>query len=360
MTTLFESGKLGDIDVKNRIFMAPLTRNRAYANGTPHEMSVKYYEQRASAGLIITEGIQISQQGQGYVNTPGIYNDEQAAAWKKITDAVHNKGGKIVAQLWHVGRVSHTSLQPNGQAPIAPSAIMATTDTLTTEGPKNASMPRALERDEIKTVVGEYVHAAKVAMQAGFDGVEFHAANGYLPTQFISTNTNKREDEYGGSVENRARFYLEVLDAVIAAVGNGRVGTRLSPTVTFNDIHDEEAAEIYSYLYAEVEKRNLAYLHACETFPGIPTPEEDERLVKRLRESFKGNYIANGDYNKISASKVLDEGSFAATFGRPFISNPDLVERFKLDAELTEPDPATFYGGDETGYSDYPTLQATA
>jgi N-ethylmaleimide reductase len=357
MTKIFEPGKLGEIDVKNRIFMAPLTRNRAHANGTPHDMSIKYYEQRASAGLIVTEGAQISQQGQGYVNTPGIYNNEQAAAWKKITDAVHKKDGKIVAQLWHVGRVSHTSLQPNGQAPVAPSAIMAKTDTFTTEGPKNASLPRALKRDEIKAIIGDYVHAAKTAMRAGFDGVEVHAANGYLLTQFISTNTNKRDDEYGGSVENRARLYLEVLDAVIAEVGNGRVGTRLSPTVTFNDIHDEEAAETYAYLYAEVEKRNLAYLHVCENFPGIPTPEEDERLVRKLRESFNGNYIANGDYNKLSASKVLEEGSFAATFGRVYISNPDLVERFKLDAKLTEPDPETFYGGDETGYSDYPALQ---
>ncbi len=357
MSTLFLAGKLGDIEVKNRIFMAPLTRNRAHANGTPHEISVKYYEQRASAGLIISEGAQISQQGQGYINTPGIYNDEQAVAWKKITDAVHKKGGKIVAQLWHVGRVSHTSLQPNGQAPVAPSAVMAKTDTFTTEGPKNASMPKALERDEIKAIVDEYVHAAKTAVQAGFDGVEVHAANGYLPTQFISTNTNKRDDEYGGSVENRARFYLEVLDAVVAEVGNGRVGTRLSPTVTFNDIHDAEAADIYSYLYDEVEKRNLAYLHVCEAFPGIETPEEDRKLVEKLKNSFKGNYIANGDYNKVSASKTLEEGSFAATFGRIYISNPDLVERFKLDAELAEPDPTTFYGGGETGYSDYPTLQ---
>ncbi len=361
MTKLFEKGTLGIIDVNNRVFMAPLTRSRANLDGTQHEMAIKYYSQRASAGLIIVEATQISPQGQGYLKTPGIYNTQHAEAWKKVTNAVHANGGKIVLQLWHVGRISHTSLLPEGKPPVAPSAIQATADTFTAKGVENASEPRALDIDEIKPIMDEYVQAAKLAMDAGFDGVEVHGANGYLLNQFISTNTNVRDDQYGGSIENRSRLLLEVVDAVSNEVGHNKVGVRLSPTSRFNDIHDEQIEETYSYIYSELGKRNLAYLHVIERSPEYETPDKDkdEDIVRKLRNGFSGNYIANGDYDKASASKVLEEGAFAVAFGRLFISNPDLAERLEKDAELLEPNHNTFYGGDEKGYSDYPTLAST-
>jgi len=358
MNKLFEKGKLGDIEVKNRVFMAPLTRNRALPDGTPQEMAVKYYAQRASAGLIFTEGAQISAEGKGYINTPGIYNEKQKAVWKKITDAVHERGGKIVLQLWHVGRVSHTSLLPENSVPLAPSKIKANTQVFNADGPVDVSEPRELSKKEIKNIVSQYVDAAKLAIAAGFDGVEVHGANGYLLNQFISTNSNTRTDEYGGSPENRARLFLETVDAVVDAVGVGKVGARLSPTVTFNDIHDTEISENYTYIYSELNKRNLAFLHVCESFPGIETSKEDQELVKRLKNLYKGNYISNGGYEKETAVAAIEENSFAVTFGRPFISNPDLPERLQNDFPLAEADADKFYGGDETGYSDYPTYKS--
>ncbi len=355
MTKLFENGSLGDIQVKNRVFMAPLTRNRAHGDGTPHEMAVKYYTQRASAGLIVTEGAQISPEGQGYINTPGIYNEKQKQAWAKINRSVHAEGGKMVVQLWHVGRISHNSLLPEGSQPVAPSAIQATADTFTDKGVENASPPKALDSDSIKGVIADYVQASRLAIEAGFDGVEVHAANGYLLNQFISAHTNVREDEYGGSPENRARLLLEVVDAIAAEVGIGRVGVRVSPTGTFNDFADLDAAENYRHIYKELGNRNLAYLHVVESFPGHPVSASEEKLLSKLRRGFSGNYIANGNYDKASASEILEKGSFAVSFGRPYIANPDLVERLRGDAKLNEVDEATLYGGDEKGYSDYPT-----
>lgn len=359
MSTLLDAGKLGDIDVRNRVFMAPLTRNRAHADGTPNEIAIKYYAQRAGAGLIITEGAQISPRGQGYVNTPGIFTAQQIDAWKKITDAVHAEGGKIVVQLWHVGRISHTSLQPGGASPLAPSAIQAKADTFTDRGVENASEPKALSLAEIESIKEEYVRSAKLAIEAGFDGVEVHGANGYLLNQFIAKATNARDDAYGGSVENRARLLLETVDAVSDEIGRGRVGVRLSPTGTFNDIKDDDAEENYSYLFSEIAKRDVAYLHVVERFPGYAVTPEEVELFKSLRGKFTGNYIGNGDYDRSSATQAVKDGAFGISFGRFFISNPDLPERFRLNAPLAEPDPETFYGGDEAGYSDYPTLAET-
>lgn len=363
MTKLFENGTLGDIEVKNRVFMAPLTRNRAHSDGTPHKMAVKYYTQRASAGLIVTEGAQISPQGQGYINTPGIYNEKQKDAWAKINRSVHAEGGKMVVQLWHVGRISHTSLLPGGAQPVAPSAIQANaytfTENGTENGTENASPPNALTLEGIKGVVAEYVNAARVAMEAGFDGVEVHAANGYLLNQFISARTNVREDKYGGSPENRARLLLEVVDAVSAEIGRGRVGVRVSPTGKFNDFDDTDAEANYTYIYKELGSRDLAYLHVVESSPGHPVSDAEHELLSALRSSFTGNYIANGNYDKASATDVLDEGNFAVSIGRPFIANPDFVARLRDNAALNEVDSETLYGGDEKGYSDYPTRDET-
>lgn len=357
MTTLFEKGTLGDIVVKNRVFMAPLTRNRAHPDGTPHEMAVQYYQQRSTAGLIVTEASQISPEGKGYVNTPGIYTEKHADAWRKVTDSVHAAGGKIVLQLWHVGRISHTSLQPNGKQPQAPSDIRANADTFTESGVEAVSTPRALLTDEIGDIVNQYAHAAKLAMNAGFDGVEIHAANGYLLNQFISTNTNVRQDRYGGNVENRARFLLEVVDAVSAEIGPGKTGVRLSPTGTFNDIQDEQVVENYSHIYSELNKRDIAFLHVAEKFPDIAVPDEGPELLANLRRNFDGAYIANGDYGRSSATEAVEEGAFAIAFGRPFISNPDLPERLKLGLPLADVNAERLYGGDETGYSDYPRFE---
>ncbi|MEP3277684.1 MAG: alkene reductase [Stappiaceae bacterium] len=358
MNNLHEAGNLGDIDVKNRVFMAPLTRNRAYPDGTPHEMATEYYAQRASAGLIISEATQINPLGKGYLNTPGIHESKQANAWQAITDNVHKNDGKIVLQLWHVGRISHNSLLPAGRTPLAPSAIRANAQTFTANGFENVSDPMELSINEIEGIVSDYAHAAKLAIDSGFDGVEVHGANGYLLNQFISTNANNRNDKYGGNAENRSRLLVDVVDAVSKEVGNGKVGVRLSPTGKFNDIDDEQINETYPHLYSEMAKRNLAYLHVVERFPGTETSQNDELFVRNLRREFKGNYIANGGYDRESASNVLDEGAFAVSFGRMFISNPDLPERFRKEVDLAEPDQETFYGGDEKGYTSYPSLEA--
>ncbi len=355
---LFQEGQLGDVSVKNRIFMAPLTRNRALSDGTPQEMAIEYYTQRATAGLIVTEATQIDPLGKGYLDTPGIHNADQAAVWQKITDAVHKKGGKIFIQLWHVGRISHNSLLPNGEVPIAPSAIQANTQTFTAKGFENVSEPRALDIDEIKQLVEKYVKAAQLSIKSGFDGVEIHAANGYLINQFISTNSNHRRDEYGGSPQKRAKFLLEIVDGIAQAIGAGKVGVRLSPTGHFNDIEDEETNANYTYIYDELSKRNLAYLHVVEQFPGFQPKPEEVKLVDDLRQSFKGHYIANGGFDGEKAEDYVRDGSFAVTFGRPFISNPDLPERLKQGAPLTEADQNTFYGGSEKGYTDYPMLES--
>ena len=354
-TSLFSEGNIGATQVKNRVFMAPLTRNRAQADGTPKAMATEYYKQRATAGLIITEATQISPLGKGYLDTPGLYNETHAEAWKAITSAVHQQNGKIFIQLWHVGRISHLSLLPKGEQPIAPSAIRANSQTFTEKGFEDTSDPRAIKSEEIPSLIEQYRSATRLAKSAGFDGVEVHGANGYLLIQFIASNCNKRTDAYGGTIENRSRLLLEVIDAVSNEIGAEKVGVRLSPIGQFNDIDVSDSSEIYPYIYKELENRKLAYLHVVEAFPGADVPEAHKTLIENLRSSFKGNYIANGGYDKDRGQDIVNSGlAFAVAYGRPYISNPDLPARFDKGIALTEPDQSTFYGGNETGYTDYP------
>ena len=357
--------KAGAVTLANRIVMAPLTRSRASQPGDiPADLNVEYYTQRASAGLIVTEASQISRQGQGYAWTPGIYTDEQEAGWKKVVAAVHAKGGKISAQLWHVGRISHTLLQENGAAPVAPSALIAATTKCfpvnpdrTTASFELCSAPRALETSEIPGIVAQYRQAAERAKRAGFDFVEVHSANGYLLQQFLATGTNLRTDQYGGSLENRARLTLEVVDAVIDVIGADHTGIRLSPHFEFNDLTDAETEPVTLYLAQELSRRGIAYLHIAEPiWVGGPALSKDFR--RKLRAAFTGTLICCGGYDAASAEKLLADGlADAVAFGRPFIANPDLVERIRQDAPWNEADRNTFYGGGATGYTDYPTLK---
>ncbi|OAN94400.1 alkene reductase [Sulfitobacter geojensis] len=355
---LFTPVKLGAIEAANRIAMAPLTRNRADNDtGEVSDMHVDYYSQRASAGLLITEAAQISAEGKGYFQTPGIYTDGQVAAWRKVTDAVHAEGGKIVIQLWHVGRISHTSLQPNGQAPVAPSALNADVKTFTTNGFEATSTPRALDAAEMERIVYDYAHAAEMAMRAGFDGVEVHAANGYLLDQFLKTGANKREDDYGGSLENRARLLMEVMAGVTDAIGAQRTGIRLSPFSPVNGITDVKAQETFEYVIKGLNRFGLAYLHLVEgTTGGTRTLAEGEDL-QALRALFDGAYMVNNGYDRDMALDAAQSGhADMIAIGRPFIANPDLVARFKQDAPLNEGDNKTYYGGGREGFTDYPTL----
>ncbi len=360
MSDLYKNGQIGSISVKNRIFMAPLTRNRADAQGIPSPMAAEYYAQRASGGLLITEATQISPMGKGYINTPGIHTQEQVQAWKKITKAVHDKGGKIIMQLWHVGRISHTSLLPDGQAPLAPSAIAAKSQTFTQDGPTDVSTPREITLAEIKSTINDYKIAAQNAKDAGFDGIEIHAANGYLIDQFLQDKSNKRTDDYGGSLENRVRFLNEVTKSVLTVWGAGHVGVRLSPTGTFNDMGDSNPLETFSAAINALNTYNLAYLHMVEKFPGIESGAEENNIIKTLRALWKGAYITNGDYGRDAAEKAVDSGyADAVAFGRIYIANPDLAERLQTNAPLNEPDGSTFYGGGAEGYIDYPFLDAS-
>ena len=356
-STLFQPYPLGPLTLANRIVMAPLTRNRAVAGMVPNPLSVEYYAQRASAGLLITEASQISQQGQGYQDTPGIYTPEQVAGWKKVTDAVHAKGGRIFIQLWHVGRISHSSLQPNGGKPVAPSAIAAKGKTYVNNAFTDVSEPRALELSEIPGLIEDYRKAAKNAIEAGFDGVEIHAANGYLLEQFARDSTNKRTDEYGGSIENRARLILEVTRAIVKEIGAERTGIRLSPVTPANDAAaDSDPQKLFDYIVDGLSAEKLVYLHVVEGATGGPRDVAPFDYAG-MRKRFKGTYIGNNGYDLALAEKVLaaDEADLIA-FGKPFIANPDLVERLKTGAELNKPDQATFYGGGAKGYTDYPTL----
>jgi N-ethylmaleimide reductase len=354
---LFSPFRLGDIALTNRIVMAPLTRNRAtHGTDAPNDLNVAYYRQRASAGLIISEASQISQQGQGYIWTPGIYSPAQVAGWKKITDVVHAAGGRIFIQLWHVGRVSHVSLQPQGGAPVAPSAIRANSKTFIASGFAEVSQPRALSVDEIKSVVGDYVAAAENAKQAGFDGIEIHAANGYLIDQFLKDKTNHRTDAYGGSVDNRLRFPLEVIDAILGVWPRERVGIRLSPVTPANDISDSDPAKVFFPFVEQLNARGLVYIHVIEGATGGPRDFAPFDYVG-LRKHFSGAYIANNGYTRDLAIAALHENrADLIAFGKPFISNPDLVERLRRDAPLNPPQQETFYGGDAHGYTDYPAL----
>lgn len=355
---LFSPAKLGAIALKNRIVMAPLTRNRAGEGGVPQEMNVTYYEQRATAGLIVTEATPISPMGHGYPALPGIYTDAQIAGWKKVTDAVHTQGGKIVLQLWHVGRISHPSLLPNQAIPVAPSAIKPAGQAFTYQGLQDYVTPRALELDELPIIVQDYVHATRCAIAAGFDGVEVHAANGYLLDQFLRDGSNHRNDAYGGSVENRARLLLEVVQAVVDTIGADKVGVRISPVNPFNDMKDSQPQQTFNYVATALNQFDLAYLHAVEG--GIHGGGESESFdFEALRKLFNNGYIANLGYDKPRGNAVVASGhADAVAYGVPFIANPDLVARYAKDAPLNEADSASFYGGNEHGYTDYPFLRA--
>jgi N-ethylmaleimide reductase len=359
MPTLFDSFEIGATTLQNRIIMAPLTRNRAHSDGTPKDMAVEYYRQRAGAGLIITEATQINPMGKGYIDTPGIHSDAQVEGWKKITDAVHEGGGKIFLQLWHVGRISHHSLLPQGvEKPFAPSAIKAEAQTFTGTQMEAVTEPKAMSLEEIKSTIADYKIAAENAKKAGFDGVEIHAANGYLIDQFLQDKTNQRDDTYGGSIENRARFLLEVTDVVTQVFDAGQLGFRLSPLGQFNDMGDSDPLAIFAYVTEQMNQKGLAYLHMMEQFPGMETSAEEREILSKIKANWKHAFIANGGYEKATGQQALENGyADAIAYGRPFIANPDLVERFRQDAELNEPDQDTFYGGGEEGYTDYPTLE---
>ncbi|MBO3271184.1 alkene reductase [Hymenobacter defluvii] len=360
-THLFSPFTMGALSLPNRLVMAPMTRSRADNDAhKPTDMHVEYYVQRASAGLIITEGSQVSEQGVGYINTPGIYSEEQVAGWKKVTDAVHEAGGRIYIQLWHVGRVSHPFFH-NGELPVAPSAIKPEgAKAFTGKGMEEVPTPRALELSEIPGVVDQFRQAARNAKAAGFDGAEIHGANGYLLDQFLQDGSNQRTDEYGGSVENRSRFVLEVVQAVVDELGADRVGIRFSPQGSAS-IQDSDPVATFSYVTEQLNQFNLAYLHVIEALPGHPMAQPSRPAVAaKLHEIFNGTFILNGGYTQETAEAALanNEADLIA-FGVPFIANPDLVERFEQGAALNTPDPTTFYVAGEKGYTDYPSLQET-
>ncbi|KQW20826.1 alkene reductase [Afipia sp. Root123D2] len=353
---LFDSYKLGAITLSNRTVMAPLTRNRAIDGFVPNPLAVDYYGQRASAGLLITEASQVSQQGQGYQDTPGIYSKEQIAGWRKVTDRVHERGGHIYLQLWHVGRISHTTLQPDHGAPVAPSAVRANGKTFVGGTFADVSEPRALTLEEIPGIIDSFKRGAANAIAAGFDGVEIHGANGYLLDQFAKDGANKRTDAYGGSIENRARLMLEVAQAVSAEVGAARTGIRLSPVTPANDVSDSNPQPLFDHIVDRLDALKLVYIHVIEGATGGPRDIAPFDYAS-LRKRFSGTYIANNGYDLALAEKVLaaNEADLIA-FGKLFISNPDLVERLKRGADLNAPDKATFYGGGAKGYTDYPVL----
>ncbi|HNO74266.1 MAG TPA: alkene reductase [Nitrosomonas mobilis] len=354
---LFTPIRVGAIELPSRVIMAPLTRNRAGADNVPTDLMAKYYAQRATAGLIISEATQICPEGQGYSATPGIHSSEQIAGWKRITAAVHAKGGRIVLQLWHVGRISHTSLQPNGQAPVAPSAIRANAQVFAAGEFVDVSMPRALALSEIPTLVETYRQAANNAKEAGFDGVEIHAANGYLLDQFLRDRTNQRNDAYGGNIENRIRLLSEVCEAAADAIGADRVGVRLSPLTSFGDIADSNPQTLFNRVVARLAELEIAFVHVIEGETGgerNPQPFD----YAAMRGSFPGTWIVNNGYDRtLAIDAVAGNQADAVAFGRSFIANPDLPRRLRENTVLNLPDPATFYGGDAHGYTDYPALE---
>jgi len=356
---LFSSYKSGELELNNRVIMAPMTRSRSVEDNAPNDLVATYYGQRSTAGLIITEGTAPSANGVGYPRIPGIYNRTQIEAWKKVTDEVHAKGGKIFMQLMHVGRVGHVENLPEGAELVAPTTKVAAGEMYTdTKGPQPHSNPRLMTNEDISEAIGEYVRAAKNAMNAGFDGVEIHAANGYLIEQFINKEINELTNEYGGSIENRTRFALEVTQGVVSTIGKERVGIRISPYGVFNDMpHYDDIDDTYLYLVDELNKIGVAYLHLLD-HSGIGAPEVPQSLKTAVRETFKSTYILCGDFDRDSAEKALaaNQADLIA-FGRPYVSNPDLVKRMQEGAELTPPDFNTFYTPDEKGYTDYPFLE---
>lgn len=368
MTNLFTPLSLGKLTLNNRIIMAPLTRMRSMQPGNiPWTLNAEYYAQRASAGLIISEATQVSQQGQGYPATPGIHSPEQREGWKLVTDAVHARGGKIFLQLWHVGRISHSSHQPGQAVPVAPSAIAPSGMTFTADWKQVPyETPHALTVDEIRAVIGDFKHAAENAKRAGFDGVEVHGANGYLLDQFLQDGSNHRTDAYGGSIEHRSRLLLEVVDTVIEVWGSGRVGVRLSPYGTFNDMQDSDPLALFSHVIRELNARTIAYLHVIE--PRATSAGGSDAVAESLpstaalfREQFSSTFISAGGYTPETAADAVASGETdAVAFGRFFISNPDLPERISKGIALTPYNRATFYGGTEKGYTDYPTASSQA
>lgn len=359
-TDLFQPAQLGPYQLANRIVMAPLTRSRAGEDGVPRPLMAEYYAQRASAGLIITEGTNISPQGRGYAFTPGIYNDAQVEAWREVTKAVHAHGGRIFPQLWHVGRVSHPTLQPGGALPVAPSAIRPQATCYTAAGFTPCVTPRALATSEISGIIEQYRCAARNALAAGFDGVEIHAANGYLIEQFLRDSTNKRTDAYGGSRENRARFLLEVTEAVLGVCGGERIGIRLSPLSPVNGADvDGNPEGTYAYVVEQLNTFHLAYIHIIEGVTQGAREVPGGFDLQILRRAFNGRYIANNGYDLPLAleARRRDLADFIA-FGRLYIANPDLVQRLRIGAPLNVPVRATFFGGGAAGYTDYPALSA--
>jgi N-ethylmaleimide reductase len=367
-SSLFAPCRVGSLELPNRIVMAPMTRCRAGSGNVPTELNAKYYAQRASAGLIISEATQVAQEGQGYGDTPGIHSDAQVAGWQRVTRAVHEAGGRIFLQLWHVGRISQPRFQPGGAPPVAPSAITPAGHAYTPEGPQPFVTPRALETAEVPGVVAQYEAGASRARDAGFDGVEIHAANGYLIEQFLLDGTNQRTDIYGGSIERRARFLLEVTAAVVRVWGAERVGVRLSPRSKFNDMSDSNREATFSHAVQQLDSFGLAYLHLLDPLPQYPLPQYPvppsdfdnpglPRLAPQLRPLFRGPVIINGNFDAESAVGALKQGEAdLVAFGIPFLANPDLPERLRRHAPLNAPHRPTFYGGDAHGYTDYPAL----
>jgi N-ethylmaleimide reductase len=360
MSNLFRPTRIGPYSLSHRVVMAPLTRMRSEPGDIPGDLMVEYYAQRASeGGLIIAEATPVSIRGYGYAGAPGIYSNSQIAGWKRVTDAVHAKGGRIMLQLWHVGRQSHVALQPNGEAPVAPSAIGAEGHAYTRHGEVEFSMPRALELHEIPAIIEDFRSGAERALRAGFDGVEIHGANGYLPDQFLQDGSNKRTDAYGGPIENRARFILEVADAAISVWGPDRIGVRLAPSGTYGSMSDSDPRATFGYAAEQLDKRGIAYLHVIEPrVKGIELIAEGQEPIaaQHVRSKFSRTLVAAGGFDRESAEAIIEAGNAdLVAFGRSFIANPDLPERLRRGLPLNRYDRTTFYGGDATGYTDYPT-----
>jgi len=366
MTTndiLFKPLALGSLELPHRILMAPLTRSRAeQPNDVPWQLNVEYYRQRAGAALIISEATQISPQGKGYAATPGIYSKEQVEGWKRVTAAVHQNGGRIAMQLWHVGRISHPALQPGGSLPVAPSTIKpkkAKTYISDDSGMVEIPEPRALRTEEIPAIVEDYRRAAMNAKEAGFDAVELHAANGYLIDQFLRDGCNHRDDQYGGSLANRLRFPIEVTQALVDVWGQDLVGVRISPTGTFNDAHDSDPHQTFVGFTKELEKLKIAFIEVVEKFSGREDQSLQARITEDIRKHYSGRLILNGDYSPTQARQAIEAGrGDAVSFGRLFIANPDLPDRILRGVELLQPDPVTYYGGGEKGYINYPSYKS--
>jgi N-ethylmaleimide reductase len=360
-THLLSPYRLGEIELKNRLVLSPMTRSRAVEGNVPNPLAATYYAQRATAGLVVTEGTQVSPQGVGYIRTPGIHSPEQVAGWRQVTEAVHRAGGKIFAQLWHVGRISHPDFH-DGELPVAPSAIAADGEVFTYRGRTKMVTPRALEIRELPGIVGQFKKGAENAKAAGFDGIELHGANGYLLDQFLRDGANRRADLYGGSIRNRARFPLEVTEAVIGVWGPDRVGYKVSPNSAFNSMSDSDPVAIYSYFAAELSKLGIVYLHATEGVAGpMAPPPGTQRVAPILRKRFAGTLILNGGYDAQSAdAAIAHHDADLIAFGAAFLANPDLPERYARQAPLNAPDQATFYAGEAKGYVDYPVLAELA